>query len=332
METIRSARNPRLQRVRSLVRTSARRDAALFVIEGEDLVAAAIQAGCVFADLLVRDETPWPQGAGLTPLVVQGDVLDGISALGSGTRQIGVVRTNSLPQSPATLSGLAVALCGVGDPGNVGTLLRSAAAFNAFLKTLEEPPAHAIFILATTEKHKIIPTILSRCQIFDFNRIKIKDIADHLASIAEKEGVQAEAEALHVIATKADGAMRDALSIFDQVIAFCGRNLTYSAVIQNLNVLDYDYYFKLTDLILAEDVAGCLVLFDEVFYRIFIKEGRTDVVIYDWTQLDVTNENSFMFDTSFMIPREYMIEIKGKTHTEEIFYNETIKFEIVSEK
>ena len=145
----------------------------------------------------------------------------------------------------------------------------SAAAFNAFLKTLEEPPAHAIFILATTEKHKIIPTILSRCQIFDFNRIKIKDIADHLASIATKEGVQAEPEALHVIATKADGAMRDALSIFDQVVAFCGRNLTYSAVIQNLNVLDYDYYFKLTDLILAEDVAGCLVLFDEVLNKGF---------------------------------------------------------------
>ena len=145
----------------------------------------------------------------------------------------------------------------------------SSAAFNAFLKTLEEPPAHAIFILATTEKHKIIPTILSRCQIFDFNRIKIKDIADHLASIATKEGVQAEPEALHVIATKADGAMRDALSIFDQVIAFCGRNLTYSAVIQNLNVLDYDYYFRLTDLILAEDVAGCLVLFDEVLNKGF---------------------------------------------------------------
>ncbi len=145
----------------------------------------------------------------------------------------------------------------------------SSAAFNAFLKTLEEPPVHAIFILATTEKHKIIPTILSRCQIFDFNRIKIKDIADHLATIADKEGVQAEAEALHVIATKADGAMRDALSIFDQVVAFCGRNLTYSAIIQNLNVLDYDYYFKLTDLVLAEDVAGCLVLFDEVLNKGF---------------------------------------------------------------
>jgi DNA polymerase-3 subunit gamma/tau len=145
----------------------------------------------------------------------------------------------------------------------------SSAAFNAFLKTLEEPPAHAIFILATTEKHKIIPTILSRCQIFDFNRIKIKDIADHLSSIAAKEGIQAEPEALHVIATKADGAMRDALSIFDQVVAFCGRNLTYSTVIQNLNVLDYDYYFRLTDLILAEDVAGCLVLFDEVLNKGF---------------------------------------------------------------
>jgi DNA polymerase-3 subunit gamma/tau len=145
----------------------------------------------------------------------------------------------------------------------------SQAAFNAFLKTLEEPPAHAIFILATTEKHKILPTILSRCQIFDFNRIKVRDIADHLAEIATKEGIHAEPEALHVIAQKADGAMRDALSIFDQVVAFCGRNLTYQEVIQNLNVLDYDYYFRLTDLILNEDVAGCLVLFDEVLNKGF---------------------------------------------------------------
>jgi len=145
----------------------------------------------------------------------------------------------------------------------------SAAAFNAFLKTLEEPPAHAIFILATTEKHKILPTILSRCQIFDFNRIKVKDIAEHLSDIANKEGITAETDALHVIAQKADGAMRDALSIFDQVVAFCGRNLTYQAVIQNLNVLDYDYYFRLTDLILKEDVAGCLVLFDEVLNKGF---------------------------------------------------------------
>ena len=145
----------------------------------------------------------------------------------------------------------------------------SSAAFNAFLKTLEEPPAHAIFILATTEKHKIIPTILSRCQIFDFNRIKVKDMTDHLAGIAVKESVAAEPEALHVIAQKADGAMRDALSIFDQVVAFCGRNLTYQAIIQNLNVLDYDYYFRLTDLILKEEVSSCLVLFDEVLNKGF---------------------------------------------------------------
>src|SRR6187549_1655507 len=131
-------------------------------------------------------------------------------------------------------------------------------AFNAFLKTLEEPPSYAIFILATTEKHKIIPTILSRCQIFDFNRIKVKDMTDHLADIASKEGITAEPEALHVIAQKADGAMRDALSIFDQVVAFCGRKLTYQSVIQNLNVLDYDYYFKLTDFIAKEDIASTL--------------------------------------------------------------------------
>lgn len=145
----------------------------------------------------------------------------------------------------------------------------SQAAFNAFLKTLEEPPAHAVFILATTEKHKIIPTILSRCQIFDFNRIKVKDMTEHLAYVANKEGVTAETDALHVISQKADGAMRDALSIFDQVVAFCGRNLTYKDVIQNLNVLDYDYYFRLTDIILKEDIAAALVLFDEVLNKGF---------------------------------------------------------------
>lgn len=145
----------------------------------------------------------------------------------------------------------------------------SSAAFNAFLKTLEEPPAHAIFILATTEKHRIIPTILSRCQVFDFNRIRVKDIADHLAWIAEKEGIVAEPEALHVIAQKADGAMRDALSIFDQVVAFRGRNLTYKEVIDNLNVLDYDYYFRLTDFLLKEEIPNALVLFDEVLNKGF---------------------------------------------------------------
>ena len=145
----------------------------------------------------------------------------------------------------------------------------SQAAFNAFLKTLEEPPAHAIFILATTEKHKILPTILSRCQIFDFNRIKVKDMTEHLANIAAKEGVQADEDALHVIAQKADGAMRDALSIFDQVVAFCGRSLTYQGVIQNLNVLDYEYYFRLTDMIVKEDIPSALMLFNEVLNKGF---------------------------------------------------------------
>lgn len=140
----------------------------------------------------------------------------------------------------------------------------SSAAFNAFLKTLEEPPAHAIFILATTEKHKILPTILSRCQIFDFNRIRIQDMVDHLQSIAQKEQIACEPEALHVIAQKADGAMRDALSIFDQLVAFCGRNLTYRDVISNLNVLDYEYYFRLCDFVLEENIPSALVLFNEV--------------------------------------------------------------------
>lgn len=141
MDVIRSARNPRLQRVRALARTSARRDEGVFAIEGEDLVEAALRAGCVFEDLLVRDETPWPQGAGVTPVSVQGEVLDGVSALGSGTRQIGVVRTASLPQPPAELTGLGLALCGIGDPGNVGTLLRSAAAFDAEVVVLGAPAA-----------------------------------------------------------------------------------------------------------------------------------------------------------------------------------------------
>jgi len=145
----------------------------------------------------------------------------------------------------------------------------SSAAFNAFLKTLEEPPAHAIFILATTEKHKIIPTILSRCQIYDFNRIAVPDIVKHLTEIAAKEKVQAEPAALNVIAQKADGAMRDALSIYDQVVAFCGDNITYAGVIENLNVLDYDYYFKLTGHFLEHRFADTLLIFDEVLAKGF---------------------------------------------------------------
>jgi DNA polymerase-3 subunit gamma/tau len=140
----------------------------------------------------------------------------------------------------------------------------SASAFNAFLKTLEEPPTYAIFILATTEKHKIIPTILSRCQIFDFNRIQIDDIVKHLKSIAKKEGVEAEEDGLHVIAQKSDGALRDALSMFDQLVSFAGNHLTYKAVIENLNILDYDYYFQITDQILAHDIANTFLTFNEI--------------------------------------------------------------------
>ncbi len=140
----------------------------------------------------------------------------------------------------------------------------SQSAFNAFLKTLEEPPKHAIFILATTEKHKIIPTILSRCQIFDFNRIQIEDIANHLHYIAKCENVMAEPDALHIIAQKADGALRDACSIFDQIVSFSGNNVTYKAAIENLNILDYDYYFKVTDAIIEEHVSSALLLFNEI--------------------------------------------------------------------
>ncbi|MDP4826250.1 MAG: DNA polymerase III subunit gamma/tau [Flavobacteriales bacterium] len=142
-------------------------------------------------------------------------------------------------------------------------------AFNAFLKTLEEPPAHAIFILATTEKHKVIPTILSRCQIYDFQRITVKDMVVHLQKIVDEKGISAEPEALHVIAQKADGAMRDALSIFDQVVAFTDGKLTYQAVADNLNVLGHDLYFEMTDMILNEDIPGVLVKLDGVVRKGF---------------------------------------------------------------
>ena len=145
----------------------------------------------------------------------------------------------------------------------------SASAFNAFLKTLEEPPRHAIFILATTEKHKIIPTILSRCQIYDFNRISVEDTVNHLSYVASKEGITAEPEALNVIAMKADGGMRDALSIFDQVVSFTGGNITYKSVIDNLNVLDYEYYFRLTDCFLENKVSDALLLFNDILNKGF---------------------------------------------------------------
>ena len=145
----------------------------------------------------------------------------------------------------------------------------SASAFNAFLKTLEEPPRHAIFILATTEKHKILPTILSRCQIYDFNRISVEDTVNHLSYVASKEGITVEPEALNVIAMKADGGMRDALSIFDQVVSFTGGNITYKSVIDNLNVLDYEYYFRLTDCFLENKVSDALLLFNDILNKGF---------------------------------------------------------------
>lgn len=148
----------------------------------------------------------------------------------------------------------------------------STAAFNAFLKTLEEPPPYAIFILATTEKHKIIPTILSRCQIFDFRRITIGDIVLHLQHICSLEGINAEEDALHIIAQKADGALRDALSIFDRITSFSGKRIAYDDVIENLNILDYDYYFQITDALLSEDLPAVLNLFDQILRKGFDPE------------------------------------------------------------
>lgn len=153
----------------------------------------------------------------------------------------------------------------------------SNAAFNAFLKTLEEPPSYAIFILATTEKHKVIPTILSRCQIFDFNRIQVADIANHLKGIAERESIQAEEAALHLIAQKADGALRDALSIFDLIVTFSSdRHVTYQSTISNLHILDYEYYFRLVDHLLAENLSQTLLIFDEILKQGF--DGHNFIV------------------------------------------------------
>ena len=145
----------------------------------------------------------------------------------------------------------------------------SGAAFNAFLKTLEEPPAYAKFIMATTEKHKILPTILSRCQVYDFKRINDSDIVRHLQFVAQNEGVTAEEDALRVVAAKADGALRDALSIFDQLVSFTGKNITYKETISNLNVLDVDNYFKVIDIVLSNDVSGALLLLDDILAKGF---------------------------------------------------------------
>ena len=145
----------------------------------------------------------------------------------------------------------------------------SQAAFNAFLKTLEEPPQHAIFILATTEKHKILATILSRCQVYDFSRISVADVVEHLQYVASSQQVEAEVDALNIIAQKADGGMRDALSIFDQVVSYTGGNITYQSVIENLNVLDYEYYFRITDAILKGEIRNCMLLLNEILEKGF---------------------------------------------------------------
>ena len=152
----------------------------------------------------------------------------------------------------------------------------STQAFNAFLKTLEEPPSYAVFILATTERHKIIPTILSRCQIYDFNRIRIEDAVLYLEKIAKTENIIYETEGLRVIAQKADGAMRDALSIFDQIVSYCGKNITYKSVIENLNVLDYEYYFRLTDSFLDHNFGQSFILFNEILEKGF--DGHNFIV------------------------------------------------------
>lgn len=152
----------------------------------------------------------------------------------------------------------------------------SQSAFNAFLKTLEEPPPYAIFILATTEKHRILPTILSRCQIFDFNRIQVKDIFESLSTIANNEGVSAEDEALHIIAQKADGALRDALSLYDRIVSFSGEEMTYKDVIDNLNILDYDYFFKVTDYLANQDIPSSLLTFNDILNQGF--DGHNFIV------------------------------------------------------
>jgi DNA polymerase-3 subunit gamma/tau len=183
----------------------------------------------------------------------------------------------------------------------------SAAAFNAFLKTLEEPPSYAKFILATTEKHKIIPTILSRCQIFDFKRMHILNIVNHLRYVAEKENITYEEEVLHVIAQKADGAMRDALSIFDQAVNFCGNHLEYKKVIENLNVLDYDYYFSLTDAFLKGDITTSLLIlnriidsgFDGQYFIIGLGEHLRNLLICR------TKETIQLMETSEEVKKRY---------------------------
>jgi DNA polymerase-3 subunit gamma/tau len=196
----------------------------------------------------------------------------------------------------------------------------SQAAFNAFLKTLEEPPHHAIFILATTEKHKILPTILSRCQIYDFSRITIKDTVEYLQYVASQENVQTEPEALNVLAQKADGGMRDALSIFDQVISFTGGNVTYKAVIENLNVLDYEYYFRLTDCILANNVVDGLLILNEILSKGFDGNNVITGIASHFRDLLLCRDprTAELFEVGASI-RDRYIETAGKCNNEFLY-------------
>ena len=188
----------------------------------------------------------------------------------------------------------------------------SQAAFNAFLKTLEEPPAHAIFILATTEKHKIIPTILSRCQIYDFSRIDVADIISHLQNIAAKENINTEYEALRIIAQKSDGCMRDALSLFDQMASFTQGDLTYNKVIESLNVLDYEYYFRLTDFILEKKISQCLLLFNEILNKGFEGNIFIEGAAAHFRDLLVNSDEATaeLFEGSIELRNRYIEQVK----------------------
>lgn len=188
----------------------------------------------------------------------------------------------------------------------------STSAFNSFLKTLEEPPAHAIFILATTEKHKIIPTILSRCQVYDFNRISVADMVNHLQYVAQEENVTAEPEALNIIAQKADGGMRDALSIFDQTVSYTAGNVTYKSVIENLNVLDFEYYFKLTDAILAGSVVDCLLVLNDILNRGFEGQYVISGITSHFRDLLVCKDpvTAKLFEVGASIREKYVVTAK----------------------
>lgn len=193
----------------------------------------------------------------------------------------------------------------------------STAAFNAFLKTLEEPPAHALFILATTEKHKILPTILSRCQKFDFKRIKIEEIIGQMERIAERENIAYERDALYLIAQKADGGMRDALSIFDQMVNFGNKNVTYAVVLENLSILDHDYFFRAADYMLAKDHSGLILLLNEVYEKGFDGLSFLQGLIEHFRNLLVAQQAQTLelLETTESARQKYLIQVKSFSPT-----------------